>query len=144
MGAADAVAPGAITGGRFRRMVGADGAGIPPAGEAAGGGRVIHLRQAWPRPTAARPSVFVGAGAIVRTAHLPAYTRLQFPIAGLFDLCRATADQTAQQFGGLHVFATLAAAAATADAIFDVALPGKEIAGVLAQLPHRSAVLIQK
>jgi predicted dehydrogenase len=105
---------------------------------------VIDLRQGWPRPAAPRPIVVVGAGAIVRTAHLPAYTRLRFPIAGLFDLCRATADQTSRQFGGLRVFATLAEAAATAGAIFDVAVPGKEIAGVLAQLPRGSAVLIQK
>jgi len=105
---------------------------------------VIDLRQAWPRPAAPRPIVFVGAGAIVRTAHLPAYTRLRFPVAGVFDLCRATADQTSQQFGGLRVFATIAEAAATAGAIFDVAVPGREIAGVLAQLPRGSAVLIQK
>lgn len=105
---------------------------------------MIDLRQAWPRPAAPRPIVFVGAGAIVRTAHLPAYTRLRFPIAGVFDLCRATADQTSQQFGGVRVFATLAEAAATAGAIFDVAVPGKEIAGVLSQLPRGSAVLIQK
>jgi predicted dehydrogenase len=105
---------------------------------------MIDLRQAWPRPTAPRPIVFVGAGAIVRTAHLPAYTRLQFPIAGLFDLCRATAEQTAQQGGGVRVFTTLAEAAATAGAVFDVAVPGKEIPDVLTQLPRGSAVLIQK
>ena len=105
---------------------------------------MIELRQAWPRPAVPRPIVLVGAGAIVRTAHLPAYTRLHFPVGGLFDVCRATADQTAQQFGGLRVFATLAEAAATGGAIFDVAVPGNQIAGVLARLPRRSAVLIQK
>jgi predicted dehydrogenase len=105
---------------------------------------MIDLRQAWPRPTAPRPIVVVGAGASVRTAHLPAYTRMQFPIAGLFDRCRATAEQTAGQFGGLRVFASLAEASAAAGAIVDVAVPGSEIAGVLAQLPRGSAVLIQK
>jgi predicted dehydrogenase len=105
---------------------------------------MIDLRQAWPRPAAPRPIVFVGAGAIVRTAHLPAYTRLRFPIAGLFDLCRATAERTAQQFGGLRVFSSVAEVAAAAGAIVDVAVPGKEIAGVLAQLPRGAAVLIQK
>ena len=34
------------------------------------------LLQAWPRPTRPLPMVVIGAGAIVRTAHLPAYTRL--------------------------------------------------------------------
>ena len=105
---------------------------------------MIDLRQAWPRPAAPRPIAIVGAGAIVRTAHLPAYTRLQFPIAGLFDVCRATAEQTAQQFGGLRVFRTLAEACAIGRVVFDLAVPGREIAGVLAQLPAGAAVLIQK
>ena len=105
---------------------------------------MIDLRQAWPRPAAPRPIVFVGAGAIVRTAHLPAYTRLRFPIAGLFDRCRATAERTAQQFGGVPVFATIGDASAAAGVVFDVAVPGAEIAGVLAQLPHGAAVLVQK
>ena len=105
---------------------------------------MIDLRQSWRRPAVPRPIVFVGAGAIARTAHVPAYTRLQLPIAGLFDLCRATAEQTARQFGGLHVFASLAEALATPGAIVAVAVPVTEIAGVLAQVPRGSAVLIQK
>ncbi|HKB13715.1 MAG TPA: Gfo/Idh/MocA family oxidoreductase [Vicinamibacterales bacterium] len=103
-----------------------------------------QLRQSWPAPAAPRPIAIVGAGAIVRTAHLPAYRRLQFAIAGLFDICRATAEQTAARFGGLPVFPTLAEACAVDGAVFDVAVPGTEIAGVLAQLPRGAAVLIQK
>src|SRR5262245_22936275 len=45
-----------------------------------------QLPQAWPRPSAPRPIVIVGAGAIVENAHLPAYRRLGFEVAGLFDL----------------------------------------------------------
>jgi predicted dehydrogenase len=102
------------------------------------------VRQAWPVPSAPRPVVVVGAGAIVRTAHLPAYTRLRFPIAGLYDVCRETADETARRFGGLAVFGSLGAATAVGDVVFDVAVPGAEIAGVLEQLPRGAAVLIQK
>ncbi len=102
------------------------------------------LRQAWPVPTTPRPIVIVGAGAIVRTAHLPAYRRLGFPIAGLYDTRRETADETARQFGGLQVFGSLDAAAATENAVFDVAVPGAAIAGVLEQLPRGAGVLIQK
>ena len=101
-----------------------------------------QLRQAWPVPSAPRPIVIIGAGAIVRTAHLPAYTRLRFPVAGVFDVCRDAAEQTARQFGGLRVLQTIADAGA--GVIFDVAVPGKEIAGVLEHLPARAAVLIQK
>ena len=70
-----------------------------------------HLRQAWPMPAAPRAIVIIGAGSIVRTAHLPAYTRLNYPIAGLFDICRDAADQTAGLFGGLPVFQSLDEAA---------------------------------
>jgi predicted dehydrogenase len=102
------------------------------------------LRQAWPLPAAPRPIAIVGAGAIVRTAHLPAYARLRFPIAGVFDVCRATAEETARQHGGLHVFPTLAAACEQEGVVFDLAVPGAAIAGVLEHLPHGAAVLIQK
>src|SRR2546423_4273801 len=105
---------------------------------------MTDLRQAWPLPAAPRPIAIVGAGAIVRTAHLPAYTRMRFPIAGLFDVCRTTAEQTARQFGGLHVFPTLAEACATGAVVFDLAVPGNAVVGVLEQLPRGSAVLIQK
>ena len=39
------------------------------------------LMQAWPRPTAPRPIVVIGAGGIARAAHLPTYRALGFPIA---------------------------------------------------------------
>ena len=45
-----------------------------------------ELTQAWPRPSHPRPIVIIGAGAIVRTAHLPVYRRLGYPIAGIFDI----------------------------------------------------------
>lgn len=105
---------------------------------------MIDLRQAWPAPAAPRPIAIVGAGAIVRTAHLPAYTRLRFPIAGLFDVCREAAENTSRQFGGLRVWRSLDEAQASGDVVYDIAVPGKEIAGVLAQLPPGAAVLIQK
>jgi predicted dehydrogenase len=100
--------------------------------------------QAWPRPTSPRPIVIIGAGGIVRTAHLPAYRTLGFPIAGVFDLKADTARSTAGAFAIDTVFPTLAAAAATTGAIFDLAVPGDQILGTLTQLPRGAAVLIQK
>jgi predicted dehydrogenase len=102
------------------------------------------LRQAWPRPSHPRPIVIVGAGAIVRTAHLPAYRRLAFPVAGLFDIRDDTARETARTFDVARVFGSMAEAAAIAGAIFDLAVPGNQIAGVLGCLPAGAAVLIQK
>ena len=103
------------------------------------------LTQAWPRPSGPpRPIVIIGAGAIVRTAHLPAYRRLDYPVAGIFDIDAARARDTAGAFGLEATFATLAEAARTRDAIFDVAVPGDQIVGILEQLPKGAAVLIQK
>jgi predicted dehydrogenase len=102
------------------------------------------LRQAWPRPSHSRPIVIIGAGAIVRTAHLPAYKRLGYPVAGLFDVCADAAHVTAKLFGLDAVFATLDDACAVRGAVFDVAVPGDQILGVLCRLPVGAAVLIQK
>jgi predicted dehydrogenase len=105
---------------------------------------MMDLRQSWPVPAQPRPIVIIGAGAIVRTAHLPAYRRLSLPIAGLFDIRADAAHETARQFGVPTVFGTLAAAAAARDAVFDLAVPGDQIIGVLGCLPPGAAVLIQK
>jgi predicted dehydrogenase len=102
------------------------------------------LRQAWPVPPDPRPIVVIGAGAIVRTAHLPAYHRLGFSIAGLYDIRPDAAEAVARQFHVARTFRSLDEAAATPDAVFDVAVPGSQIAGVLGALPHGAPVLIQK
>jgi predicted dehydrogenase len=104
----------------------------------------MNLSQAWPVPSRPRPIVVIGAGAIVRTSHLPAYARLRLPVAGLFDVRADAARETAAAFGVATVHPSLAAAAATPDAVFDVAVPGDQVLGVLAALPPGSPVLIQK
>jgi predicted dehydrogenase len=102
------------------------------------------LMQAWPRPSHPRPIVVIGAGAIVRTAHLPAYQALGLPVAGVFDIRPEAARATADAFGVGTVFDSLESAAAVAGPVFDVAVPGDQVLGILAQVPPGSAVLIQK
>lgn len=103
-----------------------------------------ELKQQWPRPSAPRPIVVIGAGSIVRDAHLPTYRRLGFPVAGIFDINGAAAREKAERFQIPEVFETLRAAAATQDAVFDIAIPPDQIAAVLETLPLESPVLIQK
>jgi predicted dehydrogenase len=105
---------------------------------------MMDLRQAWPRPTCPRPIVVVGAGGIVRAAHLPTYRALGFPIAGVYDLRSDAARATADAFAIGTVFPTIAAAAGLADAVYDIAVPGDQILGILGQLPRGAAVLMQK
>jgi predicted dehydrogenase len=105
---------------------------------------MTHLRQAWPLPSNPRPIVVIGAGGVVRAAHLPVYQRLKFPVAGLYDINLDASRETARRFGVSTVFSSLARAAISADAVFDVAVPGDQIASVLKELPRGAAVLIQK
>jgi predicted dehydrogenase len=102
------------------------------------------LRQRWPVPSAPRPIVVIGAGSIVRDAHLPIYQRLNFPVVGIFDVNPEAAREHAQTFGIPRVFASLEEAAQTPDAVFDVAIPPGAIAAVLEHLPKGAPVLIQK
>ena len=107
---------------------------------------MADLRQAWDVPSHPRPIVVIGAGAIVRTAHLPAYKRLGFPVAGLFDIRRDVATRLAAEFDVPRVFETLeiATLAGRMNAVFDLAVPGSDVLSVLERLPEGSPVLIQK
>jgi predicted dehydrogenase len=103
------------------------------------------LTQAWPRPSQPQPIVVIGAGAIVRTAHLPIYRRLGFPVAGIVDIDPEHARATAREFGIDMVYRSLGdAVRQTSPVIFDLAVPGDQIVGILEQLPRGSAVLMQK
>jgi predicted dehydrogenase len=101
------------------------------------------LQQCWPMPTNPRPIVVIGTGGIVRDAHLPAYRKAGFTVAGLFDLDRPRAEALAADWSIPRVFGSLAEAAAQ-DAVFDVAAPPVAHAGILAALPEGATVLLQK
>jgi predicted dehydrogenase len=103
-----------------------------------------ELQQAWPRPAHPRPIVVVGAGAIVRTAHLPAYRRLGLPVEGVFDINPDQARATATECAVPRVHASLEDAASVPGAVFDVAVPGDQVVGILERLPDGAPVLIQK
>jgi predicted dehydrogenase len=102
------------------------------------------LPQRWPRPSAPRPIVVIGAGAIVEHAHLPAYRRLGLDVAGFHDVNPARASAMAARWPGARAFAAIDEAAGWPGAVFDVAVPGSAVAGVLASLPEGSPVLVQK
>ena len=121
-------------------MVGGDAADLQAQRRRA----VSDLTQAWPRASRPRPIVLIGAGAIARTAHLPVYARLGYPVAGLFDVNPAHARETAAEHGVATIFPSLDAALRQRDAVFDLVVPGDQILGILEQLPAGSAVLIQK
>ncbi len=102
------------------------------------------LQQRWPLPAAPRPIVVIGAGSIVRDAHLPVYARLGFPVAGIFDVNPAASREKAEAFRVARIFESLDAALATPGAVFDVAVPPSQIGAILEHMPAGAAVLIQK
>ena len=102
------------------------------------------LAQAWPKPSRPRPIVVIGAGGIVRSAHLPTYRALGFPVAGIFDTRADAAHAVANEFSIEKVFPTLEAATAHEHTVYDIAVPAYQILGILAGLPAGAPVLMQK
>lgn len=99
-----------------------------------------------PRPEAALPIIIIGAGGIVRDAHLPAYQKAGFPVAALVDRATEKAANLAREFSVPLFTSCIAEAMAKspANSVFDVAVPAGAIMEVLPELPDGAAVLIQK
>ncbi len=99
-----------------------------------------------PRPKRVRPIVVIGAGGIVRAAHLPAYEKAGFPVISLMDQDGDKAASLAAERRIQHACGSIAEAVrfAPLDAIFDVAVPASQLVHILPQLPDRVTVLIQK
>ena len=51
------------------------------------------------RPINVKPIIVIGAGGIVRAAHLPAYKKAGFPVIGLLDASLGKAEQLASERG---------------------------------------------
>ena len=101
------------------------------------------LQQWWPKPATPRPIVIFGAGSIVGDAHLPAYKKAGFPVAGIYDPNREKAEALASQWG-VRAFASQEEVVAVENAIFDLATPPVAHASILKLLPKGSFALIQK
>ena len=101
------------------------------------------LSQWWPKPSKPRPIVIFGAGSIVGDAHLPAYRKAGFPVAGIYDPDHAKAAALAKEWD-IRAFEDEAAAFLVPGAIFDLATPPAAHAAILGRLPIGAAALIQK
>jgi predicted dehydrogenase len=102
--------------------------------------------QDWPAPSRPKPIVIVGAGGIVRDAHLPAYTRAGLEVLGVTDLDAGRSAALASDFNIRQIFSSVAEAAAAmgTSTVYDIAVPPDAIARILPDLPDGAAVLIQK
>ncbi len=99
-----------------------------------------------PMPENPAPIIVIGAGGIVKDAHLPAYRKAGFKVRGIYDQNPAKADALAGAFEVGRVCKSLDEAIdlGGGEAIFDVAVPAKAILDILPSLPDGVGVLIQK
>ena len=98
-------------------------------------------------PEEKRPIVIIGAGGIVNAAHLPAYRTAGFEVAGIFDIEKDKADQTAKKFGVPEVCESLTDLVKLGQekkCVYDMATPASAIPSTLEQLPDGVGILIQK
>lgn len=97
-------------------------------------------------PQSFRPITIIGAGGIVKDAHLPAYQKSGFPVAGVFDINRERAQAIKEEFGLDEAFESLdeAVRRTPPEAVFDIAVPASAILDILLHLPDGVGVLIQK
>jgi predicted dehydrogenase len=97
-------------------------------------------------PSSPRTIVSIGAGGIVRDAHMPAYKKAGWKVASVFDTDAGKAEALGRDFGIPRVCTTLEESVSSAPegAVFDLATPATAIAEILTALPDNSAVLMQK
>ena len=104
------------------------------------------LQQSWDAPSAPKPVVIIGAGGIVRDAHVPAYKKAGIPIRGTVDTDLQRVAALVRDCGLEKAYTSLAEAVADmgTDAVYDIAVPPAVITDILPALPDDAAVLIQK
>lgn len=104
------------------------------------------MQQAYYKPATPYNIFSIGAGGIVKDAHLPAYQIAGYFVKGIYDIDHSKAQLLAKSFNIPAVFESLDGiiAAANENAIFDIALPASAIIEVLQKLPIGAAVLLQK
>ncbi|MBT9330844.1 Gfo/Idh/MocA family protein [Paracidobacterium acidisoli] len=101
---------------------------------------------AMPRPKQLRPIIVIGAGGIVRAAHLPAYAKGGYSVIGIMDEVPERAESLAAERGIPRAFRTLDEAIrfAPPDTVFDVAVPASQLVHILPHFRDGSAILMQK
>src|SRR5580692_8533141 len=94
-----------------------------------------------PLPKTPRPIVILGAGGIIRAAHLPAYAKAGFPVIAIADSAKGKAVELASEKGISRGFDSIDEVVrfAPSDAIFDIAVPASQIMTILPQLPSGAA-----
>jgi predicted dehydrogenase len=104
-----------------------------------------RLQQLWPMPNHPLPIMMIGAGGVVQDAHLPAYKKWRFPVAGIYDPDMERAKSLAQQYDIAIVHSSLEEAMQAGEGIvLDIAVPPGALPEILPLIPAGRIALIQK
>ncbi len=104
-----------------------------------------RLQQLWPMPSHPLPITIIGAGGVVKDAHLPAYKKWKFPVAGIYDPDMERAKSLARQFEIAIVHSSLEEAMlAGKGVVLDIAVPPGALLEILPLIPAGRTALIQK
>lgn len=97
-------------------------------------------------PENTAPIIIIGAGGIVNDAHLPAYSLANFNVIGIYDVNIEKAEVTAEKYAVPQVYKSLNQLLedAPSEVVFDLAVPGNVLIGLLQDLPDHAIVLMQK
>lgn len=92
------------------------------------------------------PIIILGAGGIVKDAHLPAYQKAGFMVHGIYNRTAPKAETLAAEYGIPNVYKSIDAAVANAPerVVWDLALMPPQFVNILNKLPKGSHILIQK
>ena len=104
----------------------------------------FNLKQKWDAPVKSLPIVFIGAGGIIKNAHIPAYKSLGLKIEGVYDLMIENAKNLANEFSITNVYDTLKEATSIKNVVFDIAVPPEHLLEIVKSLPSGSFALLQK
>jgi predicted dehydrogenase len=92
-----------------------------------------------------REIIIVGAGGIVRDAHLPAYCKAGLRVAGIYDIDSTKAAALAAEYGIPVVLGSMNDVKyASRNVVFDFATPPDAFPQLISYLPQRAALLLQK
>ena len=104
----------------------------------------FKLKNKWDQPSKSLPIIFIGAGGIIRNAHLPSYNKLDLNIDGVYDLNSETAKNLAKDFNIKNIYKNLDDALNNEDVVFDIAVPADQLLSIVQKLPLNSYALLQK
>ena len=104
----------------------------------------INLKQKWDKPSNALPILFIGAGGIIRNAHIPAYNKLGLDIDGVYDLNNENAKTLAKDFNLKNIYNSLDEALSKENVVFDIAVPSDCLLEIVESLPNNAFALLQK